>query len=408
MSLVVDITHRFGSFLLEARFVSDGRLTAFFGRSGSGKTTLVNIIAGVVRPDRGRIVLDDRPLVDTERRIFVPKYRRRVGYVFQEGRLFPHLTVRQNLVFGRWFTPKAERAISLDHVLELLGIGHLLDRHPGALSGGEKQRVAIGRALLTSPRLLLLDEPLASLDETRKEDILPFIERLRDEAQVPIVYVSHSLAEVTRLATTVVAIQDGRIVAVGAPTDVLGRSDLIASDAAEAGALIEAVVAAHDPSFGLTTLRSAAGELQAPRLDLPLGTPVRVRIRARDVMIATARPDGLSALNVLPGRVVALDGAGEGSVEVVLDCGGIRLAARLTRKSVDALALAPGREVYAVIKSVALDRDALGRAPGSVDRSAADATAHEQRIRSLPPPERGRVGVGVTEQRVGFGLQRRR
>jgi molybdate transport system ATP-binding protein len=379
MTLAVDITHRFGSFLLEGRFVSDGRLTAFFGRSGSGKTTLVNIIAGVVRPDRGRIVLDDRPLVDTERRIFVPKHRRRVGYVFQEGRLFPHLTVRQNLVFGRWFTPKAEREISLDHVLELLGIGHLLDRHPGALSGGEKQRVAIGRALLTSPRLLLLDEPLASLDETRKEDILPFIERLRDEAQVPIVYVSHSLAEVTRLATTVVAIQDGRIVAVGVPTDVLGRADLIASDAAEAGALIEAAVAAHDPSFGLTTLRSAAGELQAPRLDLPLGTPVRVRIRARDVMIATARPDGLSALNVLPGRVVALDGAGEGSVEVALDCGGVRLAARLTRKSVDALALAPGREVYAVIKSVALDRDALGRAPGSADRSAADAAAHDGR-----------------------------
>jgi molybdate transport system ATP-binding protein len=379
MSLAVDITHRFGSFQLEARFVSDGRLTAFFGRSGSGKTTLVNIIAGVVRPDRGRIVLDDRSLVDTERRIFVPKHRRRVGYVFQEGRLFPHLTVRQNLVFGRWFTPKAERKIGLDHVLDLLGIGHLLDRHPGALSGGEKQRVAIGRALLTSPQLLLLDEPLASLDETRKEDILPFIERLRDEAQVPIVYVSHSLAEVTRLATTVVAIQDGRIIAVGAPTDVLGRADLIVSDAAEAGALIEAAVAAHDPSFGLTTLHSPAGALQAPRLDLPLGTPVRVRIRARDVMIATARPDGLSALNVLPGRVVALDSAGEGSVDVALDCGGIRLAARLTRKSVDGLALAPGREVYAVIKSVALDRDALGRAPGSVDRSAADAAAHDGR-----------------------------
>jgi molybdate transport system ATP-binding protein len=369
MTLAVDIRHRFGSFQLEACFVSDGRLTAFFGRSGSGKTTLVNIIAGVVRPDRGRIVLDDRPLVDTERRIFVPKHRRRVGYVFQEGRLFPHLTVRQNLLFGRWFTPKAERTIALDQVLDLLGIGHLLDRRPGALSGGEKQRVAIGRALLTSPRLLLLDEPLASLDETRKEDILPFIERLRDEAQVPIVYVSHSLAEVTRLATTVVAIQDGRILAVGSPTDVLGRTEVISSQGvAEAGALIEAVVAEHDPAFELTTLKSAAGALQAPRLDLPLGTPVRVRIRARDVMIATARPDGLSALNVLPGRVVALNGAGEGSVDVALDCGGIRLAARLTRKSVDALALAPGREVYAVIKSVALDRDALGRAPGAAQR----------------------------------------
>jgi molybdate transport system ATP-binding protein len=388
MSLAVDVTHRFGSFLLEASFVSEGRLTAFFGRSGSGKTSLVNIIAGIVRPDRGRIVLDDTVLVDTERRIFVPKYRRRVGYVFQEGRLFPHLTVRQNLLFGRWFTAKRERHIGLDQVLDLLGIAHLMDRRPGALSGGEKQRVAIGRALLTSPRLLLLDEPLASLDDSRKEEILPFIERLRDEADVPIVYVSHSISEVTRLATTVVVIQDGRIVAVGPPTDVLGREGLLdAHDAGETGTLIEAVVAEHDLSFGLTTLRSPAGVLQAPRVELPIGTPVRVRIRARDVMIATARPDGLSALNLLPGRVTALDGSGEGSVAVGLDCGGVRLTARLTRKSVDALRLAPGREVYAVIKSVALDRESLGRAPAGVT-AAAD--------RQLRPIEGGNAGARET------------
>jgi molybdate transport system ATP-binding protein len=369
MSLAVDVTHRFGSFLLEARFVSEGRLTAFFGRSGSGKTSLVNIIAGVIRPDRGRIVLDDTVLVDTKQRIFVPKYRRRVGYVFQEGRLFPHLTVRQNLLFGRWFTPRRERNIGLDQVLDLLGIAHLLDRRPGALSGGEKQRVAIGRALLTSPRLLLLDEPLASLDDTRKEEILPFIERLRDEAQVPIVYVSHSISEVTRLATTVVTILDGRVVAVGPPTEVLGRADA-PYDTGEAGAVIDAVIGGHDPSFGLTTLRSPAGALQAPHLDLPIGTPVRVRIRAREVMIATTPPDGLSALNVLPALVTALEQAGEGAVAVGLDCSGVRLTARLTRKSVDALGLEPGRKVYAVIKSVALDRDTLGRAPG---HSAADA-----------------------------------
>jgi molybdate transport system ATP-binding protein len=369
MSLAVDVTHRFGSFLLEARFVSEGRLTAFFGRSGSGKTTLINLIAGVIRPDRGRIVLDDAVLVDTKQRIFVPKYRRRVGYVFQEGRLFPHLTVRQNLLFGRWFTPRRERNIGLDQVLDLLGIAHLLDRRPGALSGGEKQRVAIGRALLTSPRLLLLDEPLASLDDTRKEEILPFIERLRDEAQVPIVYVSHSISEVTRLATTVVTILDGRVVAVGPPTEVLGRADA-PYDTGEAGAVIDAVIGGHDPSFGLTTLRSPAGALQAPHLDLPIGTPVRVRIRAREVMIATTPPDGLSALNVLPALVTALEQAGEGAVAVGLDCSGVRLTARLTRKSVDALGLEPGRKVYAVIKSVALDRDTLGRAPG---HSAADA-----------------------------------
>ena len=375
MNLEVDVAHRFGSFALEARFTSQGRLTAFFGRSGAGKSSLVNIIAGVVRPDRGRIVLDRTTLVDTERGVFVPKHRRRVGYVFQEGRLFPHLTVRQNLTFGRWFTPKRERKLGLDQVLDLLGIGHLLDRRPGALSGGEKQRVAIGRALLTSPRLLLMDEPLASLDETRKEEILPFIERLRDEAQVPIIYVSHSLSEVARLATTVVMLVEGRVVAVGPPTEVLGRADLLMPEAAhEAGALIEAVVAGHDPEFGLTSLQTRAGLFQAPRLDLPIGTPVRLRIRARDVMIATARPDGLSALNVLSGAVVALDNTADGLVDVGLDCGGVRLTARLTRKSIHALQLASGRQVYAVIKSVALDRDALGRAPTPVAPTSADAT----------------------------------
>jgi molybdate transport system ATP-binding protein len=378
MSLEVDVAHRFGSFTLEARFVSEGRLTAFFGRSGSGKTSLVNMIAGVVRPDRGRIILDQTPLVDTERGLFVPKYRRRVGYVFQEGRLFPHLTVRQNLLFGRWFTPKRERHISLDQVLDLLGVGHLLDRRSGALSGGEKQRVAIGRALLTSPRLLLLDEPLASLDDTRKDEILPFIERLRDEAQVPIVYVSHSLPEVARLATTVVVLLNGRVVAVGPPTEVLGRADLIAPNAAaEAGVLIEATVAGHDRSFGLTVLQSRAGTFQAPHLDLPVGTPVRLRIRARDVMIATTRPDGLSALNVLPGVVRTLDRTAEGLVEVGLDCGGARLAARLTRKSINMLRLEPGRQVYAVIKSVALDRDALGPAPMPAQLTSADASTSQ-------------------------------
>ena len=194
---------------------------------------------------------------------------------------------------------------------------------------------------------------------------------------MPIVYVSHSLAEVARLAATGVRMGDGRIAAVGPPAEGLGRRDLVVADAAaEAGALIEATVAEHDEIFGLTILTSAAGALQAPRLDLPVGTPMRVRIRARDVMIANARPEGLSALNVLPGRVTALDTA-DGLVDVGLDCGGVHLAARLTKKSVDTLRLAPGREVYAVIKSVMFDRDALGRAPGLVARGAADATTQD-------------------------------
>ena len=375
MALVVDVVRRLGSFAFQARFASEGKLTAFFGPSGSGKTSLLNIIAGIVRPDKGSIVLNGRTLVDTGQGIFVPKHRRRSGYVFQEARLFPHLTVRQNLLYGQWFTPRKERTIGVEQVLDLLNIRHLLERRPGALSGGEKQRVAIGRALLTSPHLLLMDEPLASLDESLKEEILPFIERLRDEAQVPIVYVSHSLSEVARLATTVVLIKDGHVVGVGPPTEVLGRRDLQAAEAmAETGALIEATVAGHDRAFGLTSIRCKAGTLYAPQLSLPIGAPIRLRIRARDVMIATSRPDTLSALNVLPGRVTGVERIGDGLAEVTLDCNGIRLAARLTLKSTDTLSLAPGRDLYAVIKAVSFDRDALTRAPLSAEMSNADST----------------------------------
>jgi molybdate transport system ATP-binding protein len=350
-------------------------LIAFFGPSGSGKTSLLNIIAGIVRPDKGSIVLNGRTLVDTSKGIFVPKHRRRFGYVFQEARLFPHLTVRQNLLYGQWFTPSKERTIGVEQVLNLLNIQHLLDRRPGALSGGEKQRIAIGRALLTSPHLLLMDEPLASLDESLKEEILPFIERLRDEAQVPIVYVSHSLSEVARLATTAVLIKDGHVVGVGPPTDVLGRRDLDAAEAtAETGVLIEATVSGHDAAFGLTTIRCKAGTLYAPQLSLPVGAPIRLRIRARDVMLATSRPDTLSALNVLPGRVTGVERIGDGLAEITLDCSGIRLAARLTLKSTDNLSLAPGRDLYAVIKAVLLDRDTLTRAPLSAEMSNADST----------------------------------
>src|SRR5215467_4454571 len=205
MTLAIDIRHRLGSLQLDAKFDTGGGLVALFGRSGSGKTSIVNIIAGLIRPDHGCVVNDDVVLVDTARGIFVPRHRRRIGYVFQEGRLFPHLTVRQNLLYGRWFAPRAAgRGDDLERVVDLLGIGSLLERRPGRLSGGEKQRVAIGRALLADPRLLLMDEPLASLDEARKGEILPYIERLRDESRIPIVYVSHAIAEVTRLATTIV------------------------------------------------------------------------------------------------------------------------------------------------------------------------------------------------------------
>ncbi len=373
MTIEVDVAHRLGAFTLEVRFTSQGRLTAFFGPSGSGKTSLVNVIGGLIRPDRGRIAVDATTLTDTASGIFVPMHRRRIGYVFQEGRLFPHLTVRQNLMFGRWFTPPQERKVELETVLDLLGIGHLLHRRPGGLSGGEKQRVAIGRALLASPRLLLMDEPLAALDEERKAEILPFIERLRDEANIPIIYVSHSLAEVSRLANSVVVLHNGRVAAAGDPAEVLSRSELVPQDAVEeAGAVIEARISQHDIEFGLSMLQSNAGLLRAPYLDLPAGTIVRVRIRARDVMVANAPPLGLSALNVLAGKVIELRTSGESVAEVAIDCNGVKLWARLTRKSVETLGLKPELPVFAILKSVALDKGTLGKSPLSENLRGAD------------------------------------
>jgi molybdate transport system ATP-binding protein len=213
--LTVDVKKRLGDFSLAAKFEAKGGATALFGASGAGKTSLVNMIAGLVAPDRGRIVLDDTVLFDSAARVNLPAHRRRIGYVFQEGRLFPHLSVAQNLDYGRWMAGLPREAAERERVIDLLDIGHLLARRPGHLSGGERQRVAFGRALLMQPRLLLLDEPLASLDRARKLEILPYLARLRDDAQVPMVYVSHQAGEISKLASQVVRIEDGRVLAVG-------------------------------------------------------------------------------------------------------------------------------------------------------------------------------------------------
>ncbi|MBM6595871.1 molybdenum ABC transporter ATP-binding protein [Microvirga pudoricolor] len=361
MTLEVDLSHPLGAFRLEARFRSEGRLTALFGRSGAGKTTLVRAIAGLIRPEAGRIVVHGRTLVDTANRVFVPMHRRRVGVVFQDARLFPHLSVRRNLLFGRWFTPRNARAASVGHVVDLLGIGHLLDRRPATLSGGERQRVAIGRALLADPQILLLDEPLASLDEARKAEIMPYLERLRDETGLPIVLVSHSVAEISRLATDVVVLADGRAVASGPATEILGRPSLFPDlGPTEAGALIETRVLSHDDAYGLTVLQAKAGTLTVPRLERPVGSALRVRLRARDIMLALRAPEGLSALNVLPGRVVALAQADRSSMDVTLDCAGDAVVVHLTRKSADRLGLRPELLVHAVIKGIAFDADTVG------------------------------------------------
>jgi molybdate transport system ATP-binding protein len=371
MSLDVDIALQLGGFALDARFATAPGITALFGRSGAGKTSIVNAIAGLVRPLRGRIAVDGAVLLDTGRGIDLPAHRRRVGYVFQEARLFPHLTVRQNLLYGRWFTARPERRTGLDEIVELLAIAPLLGRRPSGLSGGERQRVAIGRALLASPRILLMDEPLASLDAARKAEILPFVERLGHELRLPIVYVSHALDEVARLATTVVLVAEGGVVGVGAVADVLTRLDLRGHTGRfEAASVLEVRVAVQDETYALTRLDHAAGSLTVPRLDLPTGTAVRLRIRARDVAIAAAEPKGLSIRNVLPGRIAGLIEATPAIVEVRLDLAGAPLLARITRRSAEELGLAPGRQVWALIKSVALERRGIATAPLSWEAEA--------------------------------------
>ena len=366
MSIHVDVRLRRGAFALETAFEAGPGLTALFGRSGSGKTTLIDLIAGLATPDSGRIVADGTVLVDTQARVSLPPHRRRVGVVFQDTRLFPHLSVRQNLGYGRFFARLPADPKGFAAVTEMLGIGHLLDRRPAGLSGGERQRVAIGRALLAHPRLLLMDEPLAALDEARKAEILPYIERLRDEAGVPIVYVSHAVAEVARLAATVVVLEAGRVAAIGPAEAILRRADLVPVHEAEAGSLLDMIVTGQDPETGLTRLTGAAGELLVPELAKNPGSRVRVRIPARDVLVATQRPVGLSARNMLSGRVVGLAPSGAGFL-VEIDCNGAVIAASLTAAAARELALEPGRPVLAVIKSAAFDPAGFGTARSSVE-----------------------------------------
>lgn len=360
MSLSVAIRHRFPGFALDVAFDAPAGVTALFGRSGSGKTTVVNAVAGLLRPDAGRIVLDGEPLFDQDRRCWLPPHRRRVGYVFQEDRLFPHLDVRRNLRYGQWFSG-VQQPEEFDRVVELLGIRGLLHRRPAALSGGEKQRVSIGRALLSHPHILLMDEPLAALDEPRKAEILPYLERLRDETRMPILYVSHLVGEVARLATTVVALEAGRVVRAGPAAEVLSDPEAVpALGVREAGSILTGRVAAHHPD-GLTEIAVAAGNLFLPRVAAAPGSRLRIRVAAQDVILSRTRPEGLSALNILPGRVASLR-RGEGpGVICRVSLGDESLLARITQRSAIALDLAPGTPCFAIVKAVSVAREDVGR-----------------------------------------------
>lgn len=329
-------------------------VTAIFGPSGSGKSSLLRTIAGFERPDSGFIRCAGEPWFDGS--VFVPPHRRPIGYMFQDARLFTHLDVAGNLAYAEKRAP--ESPIQRPQVVEALGIGDLLDRRVPALSGGERQRVALARTLLTGPRLLLLDEPLAALDQGRKEDILPYLERLPGEFQVPTLYVSHDIDEVAHLADQVLVLDRGRIRAFAPTAGILERFDLAPyTGRFEAGVLVEGEVGRHDDRLKVTYIDLHGASLAVPFApDLAIGEAVRLRIRARDVAVATTEPTGLSIRNQLPGTIARLEAdADAGSAELLIDIGGPRLRARLTLAAVEDLKLEEGLSVYALVKSVGLE-----------------------------------------------------
>lgn len=338
-------------------------VTALYGPSGSGKTTCLRVIAGLEPSAIGRVSLNAETWQDSQQKLFRPVHQRAVGYVFQEASLFEHLSVEGNLKFGYRRTPKADQRHGWDHGLDLLGIAHLLPRKPFELSGGERQRVAMARALAASPRVLLMDEPLAALDAQRKADILPWLEQLHERLDIPVVYVTHSLDEVTRLADHLVVLEQGRVLASGPAMDLLTRADLPMAHLGDASALIEGTITPSGDAPGLATLEFAGGQLLLPMTrdtPWPAGHRVRVRIQARDVSIALNRAENTSVLNILPATVCDLQADGLGQVLVGLRLGhephAARLLSRISALSAQRLALAPGQPVYAQIKGVAMAR----------------------------------------------------
>lgn len=347
-----------GDFSLDLDVQLPGRgVTALYGESGSGKTTCLRCIAGLERPSRAFVEINGEVWQDTHRGVFVPPHQRALGYVFQEASLFPHLSVQANLTFGLRRIKPAQRRVSLDQACELLGIGHLLNRQPHNLSGGERQRVGIARALLTSPRLLLMDEPLASLDSRRKNEILPYLQRLHDELDIPVLYVSHSQDEVARLADHLVLLDAGRALASGPIGETLARLDLPLALGDDAGVVIQGKVCGYEPAYQLLTLNLPDSQLnvRVAHTALAIGQPLRFKVQARDVSLSLANDAQTSILNRLPVTVVselAADNAAH--VLIRLEAAGTPLLARITRYSRDQLKLHPGQVLWAQIKAVAV------------------------------------------------------
>lgn len=368
--LKVRVVKRRDGFTLDANFEAPTPgVVALFGRSGCGKTTIVNIISGLLAADEARIeldgvVLEDSRLGDGRSGVRVPPERRRIGYVFQDGRLFPHLNVLGNLKYGLTRAARGKlgsgaateargTAIDLDHIVALLGLEQLLHRRPNQLSGGERQRVSLGRALLSQPGMLLLDEPLAALDAARREEVLPYLERLRDSLSIPMVYVSHQFDEVLRLATHVVLMDKGRVLAQGSLNEVSllpALRDIVGADSV--GAVVDGVVGSVDAAAGMAQLRVGRGILNVSVNDVAVGEQVRVQLLARDIILATEAPRGLSVRNELQGIVVGVEDDQEQAVLVTVDVGGANVLARVTQGAVQALDLRVGMSVWVLVKAV--------------------------------------------------------
>ena len=377
--LSVTATKRRNDFRLDVAFeLPTPGVVALFGRSGCGKSTLVNLIAGLLQPDAGRIALDELVWRDTQRRIDVPTELRRVGYVFQDARLFPHLRVGGNL---RYALRRAvgTRFVDLDAVVDLLALGSLLQRRIHQLSGGERQRVAIGRALLTQPRLLLLDEPLAALDSARREEVLPYLETLRDQLALPMVYVTHHFDEVLRLATHVVLLEAGTMLAQGSLGEMSLNPklrSLIGRD--EIGAIVDGTVLGIDPASRLTRVRVGSGELNVQTPGLAAGTALRIQLLARDIIISTRPPQNLSVRNSLAGTITQIDDDADSDL-ITLDVGGTLLLARITKAATRELALTAGMHTWALVKSVSLRGHSFaapGRAGQAKGTSNSAASPH--------------------------------
>ena len=359
--LSVNITKAFGSFRLETQFeVEEGSITAIFGKSGAGKTSTINAIAGLTRPDVGVIQIGNTTLFDQNLRINLPIYKRQIGYVFQDDRLFPHMTVQNNLIYG---TPKnrdVANSLNLTDITGLLELAPLLERRPRTLSGGEKQRVAIGRALLSNPKLLLMDEPLASIDVQHRFEILPFIQRVREKIGITIIYVTHALEEVIFIADQIILLSEGQVTAQGTVEEIMSRLDLHPMTSRfDAGAVISATYSGYDREFDLGELSFDGGTLRIAGLNAEIGIHLRAHIRARDVSLMLDKPKDTSVLNVFKGELIEIRHEEGPQLDLLINIG-TPLIARITRKSLNDLNLDIGSKVYAMIKAVAIDRKTLG------------------------------------------------